>query len=102
MKYFNILLFLLLFSFPAFPQEIDYSKIKLVDEVFLAMEYVQYVSKKMRIYHSRPRRDRPYDKMMDRARRRLVILVNHYKIRYGDTFDRDWKYDDWLKTIPRY
>ena len=102
MKSFKILLFLLLLSSPAFPQEIDYNKIKLVDEIFLAMEFFNDIDEIMYNYRSQPSVRRQYKKTFNRARRKLVILNNHYKLRYGDTFNRDWKYEDWLKTIPKH
>ncbi len=102
MKSFKILLFLLLFSLPAFTQEIDYNKIKLVDEIFLAMEYVTAIDKEMRIYLSKPRRSNPYLAILERGRRKLVILLNHYEIRYKEDFNLFWNYETWLKTIPNY
>ena len=104
MKKIIILLIFVFLTSISFAETINHDQLKLVDEIFLQMEYLKQLNKARRKYMSKPRRhgpsSSPYAGSIWRNKRKLVVLLKHYELRYQEKFDIRWKYEDWLKENP--
>jgi hypothetical protein len=97
---------ILLSTLSTIAADIDWDKLKLVDEIFLQMEYVNDLKAYRRRNTSGIRRGTlnsdPYSDAIYRGVRKLEIMLNHYEKRYHEDFSSKWKYEDWLRENPPY
>jgi len=97
-----LLIVLLLSATSVLSQTTDWDKLKLVDEIFLQMEYVNDLRRASRNYRGDPRRENPYSDAISRNVRILEIDLKFYEKRYQEDFSKNWRYEDWLKEHPFY
>ena len=100
------LLLILLSTSRIIAADIDWDKLKLVDAIFLQMEYVNDLKAYRRKNISNMRRGTlnsdPYSDAIFRGVRKLAVMLNYYEKRYQEDFTSQWKYEDWLIEHPPY
>lgn len=100
-----ILLSIILLSITCSANQTDWDKLKLVDEIFLQMEKVNFYKELRRRYYNKNRRvdpiRDPYYAVLVMNVRKLGVILNYYEKRYQEDFSSKWKYEDWLKDNPK-